>query len=144
MHIDSCSSRIHVRRRSHHTLSGARAQRITFITLFCADRVIIRGGRSRWDCDLVWGCERSLMLSINDSPGTVQSLSFHKCGSMCRRNTGGWLYLIPRKCLRCHSYRFRCVMGCSKSAHFYEEQFGGNGNNNCCKSRVTNTSGKKL
>lgn len=76
-HIDSGNSQIHVCRHSHHTLSDAHAQRIWFITLFCADRVIISGGCSRWGCDLVWGCECSLMPSTNDPPGTVQGWSLH-------------------------------------------------------------------
>ena len=128
MHIDSCSTQIHGQRRSHCILSGTPALRIRFITLFCADRVIIWGGSSRWGSDLVWGCESSLIPSINDPPGTVKSLSSQR-KEICMlhsRGTGGWLYLIPVKCLKCHSYWFSSVMMCSRSVCFCEMQFSVN------------------
>lgn len=71
------NTQIHVRGHSHHTLSGARNQRIGSITLFCADRVIISGD-AVIEVVIEFGeGECSLMPSTNDPPGIAQGRSLH-------------------------------------------------------------------
>lgn len=99
VHIDSCSTQIHGRRPSHHTLPAAAVPRIRFITLFCADGVIIRGGRSRWGFDLVLGLVALLnALHKWSSLYSAKLIIIQKrfC-SLHDRRTGGRLFFSPLK-----------------------------------------------